>query len=159
MRRSNFRGPITYFFLTIGVMALSVSLGQSLPSAAGISEARSASVVSALVNRTRVAAGLSPLEVDPQVQRVATEHARAMADAGSLFHSPDLASRIRSIRPIWIRLGQNVGVGQTVNAVQTALLRSPDHRANILGDFTNMGNGAAEGEDGRIFVAQIFVSR
>ncbi|MFP5375404.1 MAG: CAP domain-containing protein [Acidimicrobiia bacterium] len=109
-----------------------------------------------VVRAARAQAGLPPLAEHGGLDGVAARHAATMAAQGSLHHLPGLADAVARVVPDWTRVGQNVGVGPSVDAVESGLLASPQHRANILGDFTLIGTGAATGGDGRVWVAQMF---
>jgi len=77
-----------------------------------------------------------------------------MAAAGSIFHS-------RSFDAIggWTIVGENVGTGSTVAAIQDAFMNSLHHRENILyTKYNQVGVGVAMA-GGKLFVTQIFVRR
>ena len=78
------------------------------------------------VNRVRVARDRPVLDVRPGMMRRSQEHARAMADAGYLFHSELRLPRGAE----WA--AEVVGVGGSIRAVVRAWLRSPDHRHLVL---------------------------
>src|SRR5262249_19638745 len=97
--------------------------------------------VVARVNAERRAAALRPLASDPGLGRAARERAGAMASANRLSHSGwqsaihrhDTASNI----------GENVAFNYpSADAVVDAWMRSPGHRANMLGrSFHRIGVG------------------
>jgi uncharacterized protein YkwD len=102
----------------------------------------------------RTAAGVPSLKLDPELSKVARVHTRDMVAAESLVHSPSdqLGSRVTT----WSRLGENIAVGQGVDALQDAFMRSTAHRANILEKgFANVGVGTVL-RDGRLWVTIIF---
>ena len=107
------------------------------------------------LTNARAAAGLSALVPDVRLDEVAARHARAMAASGILSHM-DLAA-VSPVSDRQVRLGQNVGVGSSVEAVEATLLNSEQHRANILGDWDLLGTGVVVGNDGRVWMAQVFV--
>jgi uncharacterized protein YkwD len=56
----------------------------------------------------------------------------------------------------WTMLGENVGVGNTVDTLHTAFMNSPAHRDNIMfNSFRFVGVGAVEAKD-RLWVTVIF---
>jgi uncharacterized protein YkwD len=64
-----------------------------------------------------------------------------MAFTGTLAEDPNSQAAIAAYVPNWQLWGENVGVGPTPQSVEAALMASPPHRANILGNFTHMGVG------------------
>jgi uncharacterized protein YkwD len=54
-------------------------------------------------------------------------------------------------------LGENVGSGPSVEAIQAAFMNSPGHRANILNpEFNWAGAGVAVAGNGTVYVVQVF---
>jgi hypothetical protein len=145
--------------LTI-VPALAVALGTGSASAA---PADGADVqLLALLNSARQGAGLAPLAADAAIAHVAqawsghmvTVHGRTGdpvikpaaptdCEQSSLCHNPDLGTAVGGLVPGWTRIGENIGVGGDVNTVNAALLASPGHFANIMGDYNRVGIGVA----------------
>lgn len=118
-----------------------------------------------LINRDRVAAGLPPLAVDPQLETVARAHSRDMREHHFVGHvSPTTGSPSDRVRraglPTPRLLLENVAMGSSPGEVEQSLLDSPAHRANLLSSGADrMGVGAAvnESEGGReLFVTQLF---
>jgi len=109
----------------------------------------------ALINQDRAANGLSALEWTPQLVVVARNQSARQAAAGTIFHNPNLATEVTGN---WIVLGENVGMGGTVQALHDAFMNSPHHRENILGDYDKAGIGIVMGgSDGAtIFVTEVF---
>jgi len=108
-----------------------------------------------LVNQDRAANGLSALIWSPQLVDEARVQSGRMAAAGTIFHNPNLAKEVTGN---WITLGENVGMGGTVDALHQAFMNSPHHRENILGDYDHVGFGIVMGgSDGAtIFVTELF---
>jgi uncharacterized protein YkwD len=80
-----------------------------------------------------------------------------MVGAGKLYHTPTgtLTRRITN----WSILGENVGVGGTVDSLQRAFMNSPEHRANILySKFHYVGLGVVQ-KRGRMWVTVEFEAR
>ncbi|MFN8017310.1 MAG: CAP domain-containing protein [Acidimicrobiales bacterium] len=106
-----------------------------------------------LVNADREAVGLRSLP--PSV--VAAEKAQAWADRlaaeDALYHST-LSDGI-TVR--WCSLGENIGYGPTVAAVEHAYMGSPTHRTNILrANWSGLGTGVAR-RHGEVWVVQVFI--
>jgi uncharacterized protein YkwD len=87
------------------------------------------------VSAYRAGRGLSPVVADPALNRVAEEHARAVARAGYLSHDigGSFASRL-SGRGIQARVAaENLGAGsRDVSAVMARWRASSGHDANLL---------------------------
>ena len=100
----------------------------------------------------RAAAGLGGLSVSQELVDVARRHAQEMADQQRLYHNDRLASDV----PNWQKVGENVGVGSSVEEIHQAFMASSSHRDNILdADFTEVGVGVvADGPD--LWVVEVF---
>lgn len=104
-------------------------------------------------NERRAAEGLGPLQIDPKLMAAALAHARDMAEHQRMSHegsdgsSP--AERVRRQGYTFRRTGENVAAGQdSVAEVMEGWMNSPPHKANILGDFTQIGAARADDADG-----------
>ena len=107
----------------------------------------------ALVNAERAAAGLGGLTVHPQLATVARAWTDEMVGDGTISHNPNLAAQAPAG---WQRLGENVGMGGTVDTLHKAFMSSPGHRANVLGDYNQVGIGVSFGANGTLFVTLDF---
>ena len=106
----------------------------------------------ALLNAERAKVGLPALALDGGLQAAAAAQAGNIASAGSLFHQ-DLVPLLGP----WRTVGENVGFGPTVSSINTALVNSPGHYANMVNpDFTHVGIGVVVTADGRVWVSQVF---
>ena len=77
-----------------------------------------------------------------------------MIDANLLHHSTDRQMLDRIIG--WDVLGENVGVGGTVESLHDAFMASPPHRHNVLyRQYRRVGVGVGRGH-GRMWVTIIF---
>ena len=107
-----------------------------------------------LTNEAREANGRRDLDLDFVLSRYATRHSRAMAEAGELFHSTDLAETLGAVD--WSIGGENVGVASSLRDLQAAFMRSRLHRRNILrGAFDHTAIGVVQ-SDGNFWVTVIF---
>ena len=104
-------------------------------------------------NKERVEAKPPPLANDPRLTEAARRHADDMAEHERMTHegsdgsTPD--ARVKRAGYHFVRTGENVAEGQeSVEAVLDAWMNSPDHKANILGKFTQMGGARAVDESG-----------
>lgn len=110
------------------------------------------------INSSRTAAGLAPLTYSEELSALADLHSAQMASSGTIFHSTDLGSSVGSVYADWTRAGENVGKGSTVESIHAALLASPDHAANIYGDYNLIGIGVETNPGGVMFVTEIFAN-
>ena len=107
------------------------------------------------INAQRAAAGLPPLQLDPDLAIVARERSNDMAQRGYFSHvSPTgetFSSLMQSQGVACSWCGENIaynnfGDDQTVAVVLSAWMASPGHRDNILNpNFNRVGVGVALG--------------
>ena len=106
-----------------------------------------------LTNQLRSSKGLSPLTIDAQLTRVAQAWASTLSGRGVISHNSSLPSQVTG----WKVLGENVGVGGTVDAIHQGFLASPTHHENLVDPaFTRVGFGIVR-PDARIFVVEVFM--
>jgi uncharacterized YkwD family protein/spore coat assembly protein SafA len=104
-----------------------------------------------IVNEQRHSAGLKPLEMDWELERVARVKSQDMADKGYFSHqSPTYGSPFDMMKQFGIsykQAGENIASGQrTPQEVMDSWMKSPGHRANILKpDYTHIGVGYYRG--------------
>ena len=120
------------------------------------------------INDIRVKRGLSTLQRDPALDRVARDYSRTMAESGTISHV-DAAGRHMEDRledygiVDWTQAGENLA-SSTAGAepVQSALWgwqRSPGHLENLLlPTFVYTGVGAYRNPtSGEVFITQLFM--
>ena len=108
-----------------------------------------------LLNTDRTTRGLAALATDPSLTSVARSWSDHLLGTGVLSHNSSLTS---SLPAGWRRYGENVGYGSGGAAsLETAFMNSPEHRANILGDYDRVGIGVDTRADGRIYVTVDFL--
>lgn len=106
-----------------------------------------------LTNQVRSSQGLAPLTIDAQLTRVAQAWASTLSGRGVISHNSSLPAQVTG----WKDLGENVGVGGTVDAIHQGFLASPTHRQNLVDPgFTRVGFGIVR-PDARIFVVEVFM--
>ena len=127
------------------VLGLLFALAGASPASASAGESLS------LLNGARQSAGLAALSSSSDLDGVAQSWAQTMAADGQLRHNPSLSSAVGG----WSAIAENVGTGGSVRAVHDALMGSSGHRANILGSYTQVGVGVANG-NGAVWVVQVF---
>lgn len=105
-----------------------------------------------MINRARDDRSVGSLSLSERLSRRAHRHSEEMADAGTLFHSCLSCSGRRSPSA----MGENVGVGDSLQAVHNALMDSSSHRENILSSaYQRVGVGIVK-RGGRVWVTELF---
>jgi uncharacterized protein YkwD len=104
----------------------------------------------------RAAQGLGPLAVDPSVSAGAQEWSGGMALFDTLVEDVHFGAELSASVPTWRGEGENVGWGYSPQQIEAALMASPSHRANILGDYTHVGVGVFVDGAGRYWVTERF---
>lgn len=118
--------------------------------------------VSELTNEERVKNGLTPLQLDLPLSKVAREKSNDMLNKNYFDHqSPTYGSPFDMMKQFGITYqsaGENIAMGQaSPEEVVQAWMNSPGHRANILNDsFTHIGVGYVE--DGNYWT-QLFIGK
>jgi cysteine-rich secretory family protein len=108
------------------------------------------------INNQRAAHGARTLRVASDLAAYAYSHSKAMAAKQTIYHSTD--AQLYSI-PGWTGIGENVGMGDTVQDLNDAFMASKEHRFNILYPGWNLlGIGTVE-RNNVIYVTEIFVIR
>ena len=117
-----------------------------------------------LINEERRKNGLSPLKIDPEVQRVARIKAQDMVNNNYFSHtSPTYGSpfdMLNSFKILYKSAGENIAGNSSNSAAVTAWMNSSGHRANILNSgFNYTGIGVVNGSQyGKIYV-QMFIGK
>jgi uncharacterized protein YkwD len=132
--------------------------GADLAPSVGAASGAYSTALLCLLNQERDKRGLGRLAARPKLAQAATGHSESMRSAGYFSHdSPNGESFIDRIQgtgytngaSYWA-LGENIGWGSdglgTPQALDTAWMNSPPHRANILSRrFNQAGVGVAWG--------------
>jgi uncharacterized protein YkwD len=114
-----------------------------------------------LVNQERVAAGLKPLILDPELTEVGRRHSTDMFARGYFAHDTpeglDPFDRMREANVRFLTAGENLALAPTVQVAHRGLMNSPGHRANILQpQFGRVGIGIMDGGIRGLMIAQEF---
>lgn len=134
------------------VVLLGIILAALLPTPA-FAGASAADKLVNLINAERSERGLGALEVHPDLVDGADMQATANANAGDLSHNNNLGALTEG----WKMLGENVGVGSSVEKIHAAFMGSADHKANVLnGDYDHVGV-AVISKDGKLWAAEVFM--
>lgn len=106
----------------------------------GVASPASASgegTILSLVNQACAANGLGPLKLNSAISAVSAAWANQMATNGAMTHNPSYLSHMPGG---WSKAAENVATGYpSPAAVHTGRMNSAGHRANILGDYTDIG--------------------
>ncbi len=138
--------------LGIGLLTLVLSTALAVPAHAdpGSEEAQFV----ALTNQLRAQHGLQTLASYGPIVSIARNWSANMAAAGGISHNMNLPNEVSGP---WTKLGENVGVGGSVEAIQTAFINSPHHYENLVDPvFNYVGIGVVD-SGGRIWVTVDFM--
>jgi uncharacterized protein YkwD len=107
-------------------------------------------------NRARAEADLGPLTSNPKLQAAAQAHAEDMAATGKMSHTgsngSSIKDRVEATGYSYQTIGENVAEGQrTPQEAIEAWMKSPGHRKNVLGNYSEIGVAYAADQDGRIY--------
>ncbi len=116
-----------------------------------------------LVNAERAKAGLPALKANWQLARVARYKSQDMVAKNYFSHtSPTYGSPFSMMQNFGVKFsaaGENIAKGQkTPQAVMSAWMNSPGHKANIMGtSYTEIGVGLAKDSKGVLYWTQMFI--
>ena len=117
-----------------------------------------------LINKQRISAGLSALEIDSELQKVARIKAKDMVENSYFSHtSPTYGSpfdMLKSFKVLYNTAGENIAGNSSNSGAVTAWMNSSGHKANILNSsFNYTGIGVVNGSKyGKIYV-QMFIGK
>ena len=137
------------FFAAVAMMVVVGGLVAAPTSAAAAEEG----TIHALANQSRASSGLGPLALNGSLSQVALGWAQQLAASGVLSHNPSYSAQIPAG---WQAAAENVAQGYpSASAVHGGWMNSAGHRANILGDFTDVGIAHIAG-GGTTWSVQVF---
>lgn len=156
--------PLSLFAQKTDMGALAADLERALgadhveingrPSKASAPAERTATVFETAIvdamNRQRIAHGLAPLEVNVRLEAAADDRIADMLDKRYFSHvSPDGVqpwNRVDQRGYAYQRVGENLALGyRSADSVVDGWMRSPAHRANVLGArFREVGVAASQ---------------
>ncbi|MDK1097101.1 MAG: CAP domain-containing protein [Actinomycetota bacterium] len=105
------------------------------------------------INSSRAASGLAPLDTYWDLTDDARAHSSRMSDRGEIYHNRSLSS----VTSVWMKLGENVGMGVDIGSLHNAFMNSSSHRANVLGDYNYVGVGVKADDAGVLWVTVVFM--
>lgn len=103
------------------------------------------------INSLRSSNGLGGLSSNGSLNSRARDWAKSMADSNKLKHS-----NIGNLVPPWSGAGENVGKGGSVGSIFNSLAGSSAHKANMLGDYTDVGIGVWVDTNGTLRTVHVF---
>ena len=96
----------------------------------------------AKLNGLRASRGLRPLGVNGGLTNMARGWSSQMASRRSISHNSNMAAQAPAN---WARLGENVGMGPSVDSLHNAFVASPSHYANMVnGYYDSVGVGVVQ---------------
>jgi hypothetical protein len=136
------------------VFGLILALGVALvPAAAQADTVSDEAAFVTKINELRASKGLPALAVHENLVAKARSWAGTMAAAGKIWHS----TLSDGITADWKKLGENVGMGGSVDGLHAAFVASPGHYANLVDpSFGHVGIGIVMSGK-TIFVAEMFM--
>jgi cysteine-rich secretory family protein len=123
------------------------------PAAAQADSAGDEAAFVAKINELRASKGLGPLQVNANLVAKARAWSAGMAGAGRIWHS----TLSDGVTEDWKKLGENVGMGGSVDGIHKAFVNSPHHYENLVDPaFGYVGIGIAMSGN-TIFVTEVFM--
>jgi hypothetical protein len=117
----------------------------------------------AMVDALRESEGRAKLVRDPALEEVARAHALRMKEVSQVGHSlsdGDPNERVQNANILARRVGENVAHAENLVNAHRALYGSPSHRQNLIDPgWKAAGFAAVPGDDGSVWVCEVFVER
>ncbi|RAJ06893.1 Cysteine-rich secretory protein family protein [Chitinophaga skermanii] len=117
----------------------------------------------AYTNKFRQSKGKPPLKLVDVISDEARDHSKDMANGRTGFGHEGFESRIDHVTK---KMGRVAGAAENVaygnldaQGVVNGWINSPGHRKNMLGDYTMIGIGVAEGKNNITFFTQVFIKQ
>lgn len=144
------------FGAVLGVVMVAALFVLANPAPANAADSNAEAQFVAQINSIRESHGLAPLAVYGELHSVARSWTDQMVSAGGISHNPNLAGDVSAN---WTKLGENVGVGGSVDSLMAAFVASPAHYRNIVDPaFNYIGVGVSYDADGRMFTTHDFMA-
>jgi hypothetical protein len=136
------------------VLGLILALGVlSFPAGANADTVSDEATFVAKINDLRASKGLAPLQVNANLVAKARAWSAGMAAAGKIWHS----TLSDGVTEDWKKLGENVGMGGSVDGLHRAFVNSPGHYANLVEPvFSHVGIGIVM-NGSTIYVSEVFM--
>ncbi|HEV3362963.1 MAG TPA: CAP domain-containing protein [Acidimicrobiia bacterium] len=139
--------------LVFGLILALVMSSLLFPAAAQADTAGDEAAFVTKINELRASKGLAPLQVNANLVAKARSWSAEMAAAGRIWHS----TLSDGITENWRKLGENVGMGGSVDTLHRAFVNSPHHYENLIDPaFGHVGIGIAMSGT-TIYVTEVFM--
>jgi uncharacterized protein YkwD len=146
--------------LALAAFALSGPLSSPRAALVAVNATVAEQYLLSAANNERVSRGLIPLRHDPLLTRAATEHARAMAEHGTISHQfdgePDLMRRGASAGVPFSLISENVGEAPDVASIHDMWMHSEHHRNNLLDPAVDAAGISVVFRGGEFFAVEDF---
>ncbi|HEV8628514.1 MAG TPA: CAP domain-containing protein [Acidimicrobiia bacterium] len=134
-------------------LILAFAVSSLFPAAAQADTVSDETAFVAKINELRGSLGVAPLQVNANLVAKARAWSDGMAAAGRIWHS----TLSDGITEDWKKLGENVGMGGSVDGLHRAFVNSPHHYENLVDPaFGYVGIGIAMSGN-TIFVTEEFM--
>jgi Cysteine-rich secretory protein family len=138
--------------LVLGLI-LAIAVSALNPATAHADTAGDEAAFVARINELRAGKGLAPLQVNANLVDKARAWSATMAAAGKIWHS----TLSDGVTEDWKKLGENVGMGGSVDGLHRAFVNSPAHYDNLVDPaFGYVGIGIVM-NGSTIFVSEVFM--
>jgi len=115
-----------------------------------------------MVNAARASEGLPAVVRDTDLDKLAQQHSEAMKKVRMVGHDVGDGDPRARVDASGLRLrivGENAASATTLEGAHRALWASPSHRENLLlNQFTRVGIAVVHGDDGSVWVTQLFAN-
>jgi cell division septation protein DedD len=134
-------------------LILALGMVSFFPAGAKADTVSDEAVFVAKINDLRASKGLAPLQVNANLVAKARSWSAGMAAAGKIWHS----TLSDGVTEDWRKLGENVGMGGSVDGLHTAFVNSLHHYENLVDPaFGYIGVGIVMNGN-TIFVSEVFM--
>jgi uncharacterized protein YkwD len=103
------------------------------------------------INSFRTSNGAPALTRDGSLNSRARDWAKYLAGIGELKHS-----NLSSLIPPWEAAAENLGMGGSVDAIWNLLVSSGSHIDTMLDNYTHVGIGVYQDQDGALWTVHVF---
>lgn len=144
--------------LTSG-MGMTAAVATSIPAQAAVAQSEVKAAVDSILNATnaeRADLGLKPLILSTSISKISQAWTEKQASENYLHHNPNFRYQMP---PGAVFQGENCAEGPFGERPQDFVkiwMNSPGHRAAIVGDYTHIGIGFAQAENGQFYSTQNF---
>lgn len=110
-----------------------------------------------MVNRERETRKVTPMNRSVELDNIARWHAESMAAISAGAFQPDASKVQANLRKPCRRVGCNVGVGESIRDIHSHMMKTRSMFNNIVDRrYVEMGMATAKGQNGELYLCQIF---